>query len=248
MMEIEDLRTKEAWVDFVGSVRDAIQGQPRHALAQHTTDSNQPGKARGVSGSLKASGADVLHEVEPGVFECHIALENLLENDDGHCLKYVSEPQRSKKQAQRSAFVEILSYIIFRGPKHLRNHANQWHADRLNAVKGDAASLEERLGPRPRGMWSSQSRRDAQATRQWSAHSNVLYVPPAHDEDPADCDERILAALMLVGTRENRGELPPNVWPVLARELPPGGLLPFLQRFPDRFTIISDHPLVWQKL
>ena len=42
MTEVEDLRTKQAWTDFVGVVRDAIAGEPRHALAQHTTEAYQP--------------------------------------------------------------------------------------------------------------------------------------------------------------------------------------------------------------
>ena len=42
MMEVEDLRTKQAWTDFMGAVRDAIAGEPRHALAQHITQACQP--------------------------------------------------------------------------------------------------------------------------------------------------------------------------------------------------------------
>ena len=118
MMEVEDLRTKQAWADFMGVVRDAIAGEPRHALAQHITQAcqpkQQPGVA-GVSGSLKASDADVPHEVH-GVHECRIALKNLLELGDGIALNYVSEGLQSKKQAQKAAFVEVLSYILFRSP------------------------------------------------------------------------------------------------------------------------------------
>ena len=42
MKEIEDLRTFQVWAEFVGKVREAITGAPRHALAQHITTSNQP--------------------------------------------------------------------------------------------------------------------------------------------------------------------------------------------------------------
>ena len=61
--EIEDLRTKAAWAEFVDSVSNALNGAPRHALAQHITDSNQPGKAPGVSTSLAASGAGEPHSI-----------------------------------------------------------------------------------------------------------------------------------------------------------------------------------------
>ena len=42
MTEVEDLRTKQPWTDFVGVVHDAIAGEPRHALAQHVTQACQP--------------------------------------------------------------------------------------------------------------------------------------------------------------------------------------------------------------
>ena len=38
MMEIEDLRKRPAWADFVGAVRDAIQGQLRHAATSLVKD------------------------------------------------------------------------------------------------------------------------------------------------------------------------------------------------------------------
>ena len=69
---------------------------------------------------MTAAGADDPHEVH-GVHECRIALTNLLEPGDGIALNYVSEGQQSKKQAHKAAFVEVLSYILFRGPKHLHS-------------------------------------------------------------------------------------------------------------------------------
>ena len=39
-----------------------------------------------------------------------------------------------------NAFVEILSYILFLGPRYLRTHENQWYAGRLQAVRSDAES------------------------------------------------------------------------------------------------------------
>ena len=42
MMEVEDLRTKQAWADCMGVVFVAIAGEPRHALAQHFTQAYQP--------------------------------------------------------------------------------------------------------------------------------------------------------------------------------------------------------------
>ena len=64
------------------------------------------------------------------------------------------------EQAQKAAFVEILSYILFRGPRYLRHHANHWDAFGFEVVLGEAESavgfrgLRSRLGPRPRGHWS----------------------------------------------------------------------------------------------
>ena len=57
--------------------------------------------------------------------------------------------------SQVAAFVEILGYILFRGPQYLRTHENQWHAAGLQAVRSDAESeLRFRLGPRRNGQWS----------------------------------------------------------------------------------------------
>ena len=258
MMEVKDLRTKRAWTNFKEYVRNAINGGVRPALSQHFTQACQPGKAEGVagpSGSLKASGADNPHKTN-GVHECHIVLKNLLEPGDGLVLDYVSEGKRSKRHAQEAAFVEVLSYILFRGPKHLRTHVNQWHADRLEWVIDYAAfRLRGNLGSRPRGQWSPLSvpnyfpgpRLPQRPTGLGGSCS--AYTAPADGEDPAEREDRILGALRLVlRTRINQGTLPPNVWPVLDRELLRHGLRPFLQRLPDEFVIISESPLVWRRL
>jgi hypothetical protein len=253
MMEIEDLRTKQEWADFVGTVRHAINGGPRAALAQHTRTTQT---ATGLENNLvlqEASGADDSHPIG-GMHECRIALRNLLEPGDGLTLHYVSERKQSKKQAQTDAFVEILSYILFRGPKHLRTCASQWHAEELSEVKNDAGGLRGRLGPRPRGQWSPLSEPSdgvAQEPRQPLERSRArsCYAAPEGGENPADRDYRILNALIRVPrNRQNRGELPSCVWQILARELPPGGLLPFLQRFPEIFIIENRKPLVWRRL
>ena len=131
MMEVKDLRTKRAWTKFKEYDRNAINGGVRPALSQHFTQACQPGKAEGVagpSGSLKAWGADNPHRTN-GLHECRIALKNLLESGDGLVLNYVSEGKRTQKQAQEAAFLEVLSYILFRGPKHLRTHVSQWRTD-----------------------------------------------------------------------------------------------------------------------
>ena len=122
MKEIEDLRTFPAWATFVDSVRRAISGAPRHALSQHVTTSCQPRRKPGVSVSLKSCGADEVHQRADGMNECHVALENLLEPGDGLALNYVSVGHRRFKDAQVAAFVEILSYILFLGPRYLRTH------------------------------------------------------------------------------------------------------------------------------
>ena len=206
MMEVSDLRRKQAWTDFVGAVRVAINGEPRRALAQHVT------RVAGPSARLRTTGVEYLHETH-GVHECRIALKALLEPGDGNVLNYVSEGRQSKKLAQKAAFVEVLSYILFRGPRHLRTHWGQWRADLLEALRCDAeVGLRGRLGPRPRG-------------ERWSPLSS----PPPDGETPGDRDVRILQAI------RNNGY----------SEIPPGGLLAFLQRFPDEFTIISANPLVW---
>ena len=122
MNEIEDLRTFDMWTNFVSLVRDAIKGAPRHALAQHVTTSCQPRRMPAVSVSLKSCGADEVHQRADGMNECHVALENLLEFGDGRALNYVSVGHRRFKDVQVAAFVEILSYILFLGPRYLRTH------------------------------------------------------------------------------------------------------------------------------
>ena len=190
--------------------------------------------------------------------ECHVALENRLEFGDGRALNYVSVGHRRFKDAQVAAFVEILSYILFRGPRYLRTHENQWHAGLLQAVKSDAESqLRIRLGPRgvsaraPSGQWSPlaapSSSEEYQVPR--TSTQRAEYQPPAADENSQDRDNEILQALSKVHRRrENRGEIPHTVWPVLQRFLPVGGLLPFLRRFPNHFAVISEKPLVWKRL
>ena len=76
----------------------------------------------GVSVSLNSCGADEVHQRADGMNECHVALENLLEFGDGRALNYVSVGHRRFKDAQVAAFVEILGYILYRGPQYLRYH------------------------------------------------------------------------------------------------------------------------------
>ena len=206
----------------------------------------------GVSVSLNSCGADEVHERADGMNECHVALENLLEFGDGRALNYVSVGHRRFKDAQVAAFVEILGYILYRGPQYLRTHENQWHAAGLQAVRSVAESeLRFRLGPRQNGQWSQlaapSSPEEYQVPR--TPTQRAEYQPPAPDENPQDRDNAILQALSKVPRqRENRGALPRTVWPDLQRLLPVRGLLPFLRRFPNHFAVISEEPLVWVRL
>ena len=143
------------------------------------------------------------------MYECHIALKNLLDFGDGLALNYVSVGHEKFKDAQTAGFVEILSYILFRGPWYLRNHVNQWYADGFQAVRSDAESeLRSQLGPRTRGQWSPlEFPFEVQAPR--TSTQCAGYHPPAADENPEDRDNEILRALNAV-PRANRGELPPT--------------------------------------
>ena len=250
--EIEDLRTFPAWATFVDSVRRAISGAPRQSLSQHVTTSCQPRRMPGVSESLNSCGADVKHQ-RNGMYECHVALKNLLKPGDGLALNYVSVGHTRFKDAQVAAFVEILSYILFRGPQYLRTHENQWHAARLQAVRRDAEEeLRDRLGPRRNGQWSPlaapSSSEEYQVPR--TSTQRAEYQPPAADENSQDRDNEILQALSQVPRRRTirGGVLPKTVWQVLRCRLPVRGLLPFLQRFPEQFEVMSVDPLVWQRL
>ena len=127
-----------------------------------------------------------------------------------------------------NAFVEILSYILFLGPRYLRTHENQWYAGRLQAVKSDAESqLRIGLGPRgvsaraPSGQWSPlaapSTPEEGQATRT-STHDG--YQPPAAWENPADRDTEVLWVLRQVPRhRENRVQLPRNVFAAIPEPL-----------------------------
>ena len=251
--EIRDLRSDPAWTAFTARVEEAITGAPRVALAQHTTTSNQPGNQAGTCGSLNGCGADQRHPQANGLHCCRIRLPNLLRSGDGIVLHYTSGYYLRFKDAQKAAFVEILSYILFRGPQHLRNHVNQWHA--LDALKDYwLGVLRNDLGPRPGGLaWSQVEAGPAAAATQRPGPGPAPgpgydYVPPAEGEDPREREGRILDALWRVPRlRWNYGEMPADVWPVLRREIPPGGLGEFLMRFPQWFVIDSNVPLVWKR-
>lgn len=257
--EIQDLRNHQAWTDFQAKVKVAIKGAARHALAQHTTNSNQPGALQGTCVSLKACGADQPNQQANGSHVCKILLPNLLTNGDGLVLDYTSREFQNMKQAQKEAFVEILSYILFRAPTYLKHHANQWHEGCLDTLKNQwLGVLRAGLGPGPGRLglvWSAVQGggpNDApQGPLPPGPNANAVggYVPPADDEDPAERDRRILDALCLVPrNRLNSGELPADVWPVLRREIQPGGLAAFLTRFPAMFSIQSAAPLVWRRM
>ena len=127
-----------------------------------------------------------------------------------------------------NAFVEILSYILSRGPRYLRTHKNQWYAGCLQVVKSDAESeLRNWLGARgvsaraPSGQWSPlaapSTPEEGQATRT-STHDG--YQPPAAWENLADRDTEVLWALSQVPRhRENRVQLPRNVFAAIPEPL-----------------------------
>ena len=146
------------WEPFVSTVRGAIlRGNFRQTLAHHTTDSNQLGKREGVvtAGSLQASGIDVVHETSNHKFQCKIALENLLQEDDGIPLNYVSLEHANHSEAEQAACVEILSYILFRSPGSLRHHERQWDKKKLALLRRyNIDGLRNGLGRRPIGQWS----------------------------------------------------------------------------------------------
>ena len=116
-------------------------------------------------------------------------------------------------------------------------------------MRSDAEEkLRDWLGPRRNGEWSPlaapSSSEEYQVPR--TSTQRAEYQPPAPDENPQDRDNAILQALSKVPRqRENRGALPRTVWPDLQRLLLVRGLLPFLQRFPNHFDVISEEPLVW---
>ena len=151
-----------------------------------------------------------------------------------------------------NAFVEILSYILFRGPQYLRTHVNQWHAASFQAVRSDAEEeLRVQLGPRRNGEWSPlaapSSSEEYQVPR--TSTQRAEYQPPAVGASSADRDTQVLWALSQVPQRRTirAGELPRTVWPVLRELLPKGGLLPFLERFPEQFEVMSADPLLWRR-
>ena len=158
MAEILHLRLEPAWEEFMGRVQAAIVGpNPRLCLQQHMTTSNQPGRAPGVCGSaedLITCGADDI-VYEDGKFYCTMTLPALLETDDGVEVGYRSKGMKNFKSAQKDAFLEVLSYILFRGADFLRAHVSQWRVEQLNDARvWSATGLRDSLGPRPSGSWS----------------------------------------------------------------------------------------------
>jgi len=245
--ELEDLRAHEAWLCFQELVENAVKGSHRHALAQHTTTSNQPRKAPGTAVSLAACGVDEKLGPAAGEWICRIALPHLLRLDDGIQLEVVSPPQATFKVAQKKAIVETLAYILFRGPELLKAHESQWRdRNTFEDVKIAARKLRDHLGPRPHGRtWTPRDDGDgapselrASAPRGAAAY----YQPLGEGDNEAARDERILAALRSLPRRQTvTGEpgrgYPPRVYEVLRVEIAPGGLLDFLKRFPHEFGI-----------
>ena len=135
-------------------------------------------------------------------------------------------------------------------------HVNQWNAERLGALIADALSptgLRERLCARPEGSWSPLQRKIQPEIPRISKGRRS--DPAPHDRqssttDQASRDHRIMQAMRSVPlNKSNTGSLPPAVWPILKEELPRGGLLSWLRRFPDNFEVISDQPkLTWRRI
>jgi len=240
--ELEDLRAHEAWLCFQELVENAVKGSHRHALAQHTTTSNQPRKAPGTAVSLAACGVDEKLGPAAGEWICRIALPHLLRLDDGIQLEVVSPPQATFKVAQKKAIVETLAYILFRGPELLKAHESQWRdRNTFEDVKIAARKLRDHLGPRPHGRtWTPRDDGDgapselrASAPRGAAAY----YQPLGEGDNEAARDERILAALRSLPRRKTVTRYPVHVYEVLRVEIAPGGLLDFLKRFPHEFGI-----------
>ena len=194
---------------------------------------------------MAACGADTQH-LAGSKYVCHVNLPNLLAPGDDRHVTYISEEQNAFKAAQKSAFIEIMAYVLFRGPRHLRTHATQITKEKFDEVVHDAENgLRGRLGSRPGGgPWSPQvSPENIAETRLSSRIGRGTYAGTTDDK-------LVIQALDSVGNagQERSGQLPPGVWHVLRDQLPVGGLPAFLKRFPRKYEVVSEKPLVWRAI
>ena len=183
------------------------------------------------------------HRGGDALFFVQLGLPNLLEVDDGICLQYRSEGKLECKAAQIAAFEEVISYISFGGPSFLRTHASQWNLASLNVLRPQASILRSRMSRRPRREWSPLVRLEVSRETWTSASPMGLSACTGTTNDCV-----VLGPLNEFPLSRHVSSYPRSVLPNLKKELPERGLLPFLRRFPNKFAVLSERPLVWKRV
>jgi hypothetical protein len=267
MEEMGKLRQLPCWREFLEGTRAALGGgSARIALAHHTTTSNQVKRVPALGGSNKAWGLDTPIQAENGQWYCNVNYPAMFHTNDGFPMEYVSELHKDTKTAKGETCLEVLCFVLLARPQHVRMHVNQWQEGMVPEVRRRAENLQNALtgdggsALPPGKKWTFQILAAYQPaiesdppthTSNRASRLATDYTPPKEGCE-AQRDNEIDAVLRLLKPRKSypSGQsktFPPNVWPQLQTLLPPRGLLPWLKKHPDDYTITSEKPLQFHR-
>ena len=253
MEEIAHCRANPAWLHLLAWVTKNLSTSARWALAVHTTSACQPQKATGPSGSsLKECGLETLHPAVGGggqdVF-VRLAMPHAYLYGDGFSIEYVSQPLAANK-VRNAVCVEVLSYLTVSAPGRVRLHPSNWcqGLQTIAEFRARAIQFGTATGFTHRSLaWQMQEFHAGQPLAamgfpelpETQPTTGSVGGPPGAGR--MDDDDAVLDVLR--GLRcdkeylTSNSKMPTAIGKQLGDLLPKGGLLTFLQRYPNYFEV-----------
>ena len=267
MEELRVFRQRTSWADFVCWAEGNLATTARQALAVHTTNACQYGKAPGPSGSdLKSCGLEnMIADPDPavggtsGMAHVELRLPHAFAYGDGLAIKYVSQPVATKK-VEGNACIELLCYLVLSAPGRVGFHPSNWQqgAVTIEEFQQKAVTCAQTIGFTPHSLgWQFPEIHAGHPLEAMTLLGDADYIPPPNPwfgggshqarKKPAgagDIDHHavleVLRELECDKVYSISGDprwMPKKVGLSLQALLPRGELLSFLQRYPNFFEV-----------
>ena len=261
MDELNHFRSTETWSGLLAWVARNLQTYARQALSVHTSTPCQYKKAPGTSASdLKSCG---LEKVIPGGWEgwghVELHLPHAFAYGDRLAIKYVSRCLPERK-AQSAACVELLCYLVVSAPARVRLHPSNWinEMETIAEFRTKAIECGRVIGFTSHSLaWQVPEIHSGQPLQPSVLIGAAESLGPHENPDsPAFCGaprrpafgghidhEAVLSVLRGLKcdtpylTGDVKAQIPTKVGKALDPLLPKGGLLRFLQQYPNFFAV-----------
>ena len=228
---LQQLQRLAEWQRLLDTIDQEIKVPIRQVLSHHTSTPCQPGKAAGVTTSLKDSGLEV-NVGSPSKAQVRLEIPHLYEMGQGPAWVYRTPEFTTMKAAQQDACKTTLAFLLAMNPEAV-------HLAPGSLKQGDASVENIRKAAREirvfGTLWNEARQQVARARPEGKKVTRS--VAPVSDR----AKETALEALLKLPPGIHRpSHLPRFVWMTLQVELPRGGLRSFLMEYPHVFEVVDN--------